>query len=36
MYSEDEERKNGFPGMALGIKQEISEADALIISVNET
>ncbi|WP_299607027.1 NAD(P)H-dependent oxidoreductase [uncultured Aquimarina sp.] len=35
MYSEDEERENGFPGMALGIKQEISEADALIISVNE-
>ncbi|GAA0727507.1 NAD(P)H-dependent oxidoreductase [Aquimarina litoralis] len=35
MYSEDEEREKGFPGMALGIKQEISEADALIISVNE-
>ncbi len=34
MYSEDEE-KNGFPGMALGLKQEISEMDALIISVNE-
>ncbi|SEL87060.1 NAD(P)H-dependent FMN reductase [Aquimarina amphilecti] len=35
IYSEDEERENGFPGMALGLKQEISEADALIISVNE-
>ncbi len=34
MYSEDEEKK-GFPGMALGLKQEISEADALIIAVNE-
>ncbi|EZH72122.1 NADPH-dependent FMN reductase [Aquimarina atlantica] len=34
MYSEDEE-KNGFPGMAMGLNQEISEADALIISVNE-
>ncbi|WP_378176515.1 NADPH-dependent FMN reductase [Aquimarina sp. SS2-1] len=35
MYSEDEERDNGFPGMILGLKQEISEADALIISVSE-
>ncbi|WP_298547695.1 NAD(P)H-dependent oxidoreductase [uncultured Aquimarina sp.] len=35
MYSEDEEKNNGFPGMVLGLKQEISEADALIISVNE-
>ncbi|WP_299223737.1 NAD(P)H-dependent oxidoreductase [uncultured Aquimarina sp.] len=35
MYSEDAEKENGFPGMALGLKQEISEADALIISVNE-
>jgi len=35
MYSEDVEKENGFPGMALGLKQEISEADALIISVNE-
>lgn len=35
MYSEDEEKNNGFPGMTLGLKQEISEADALIISVNE-
>ncbi len=34
MYSEDEE-KNSFPGMAMGLKQQISEADALIISVNE-
>ncbi len=34
MYSEDEE-KNGFPGMTMGLKQEISEVDALIISVNE-
>ncbi len=34
MYSEDEE-KNGFPAMAMGLKQEIYEADALIISVNE-
>ena len=35
MYSEDEEKNNGFPGMTLGLKQEISEVDALIISVNE-
>ncbi|WP_109097545.1 NADPH-dependent FMN reductase [Aquimarina sp. AU58] len=35
MYSEDEEKKAGFPGMVMGLKQEISEADALIISVNE-
>ncbi|WP_108801785.1 NADPH-dependent FMN reductase [Aquimarina sp. Aq107] len=35
IYSEDEEKENGFPGMTLGLKQEISEADALIISVNE-
>ncbi|WP_024770435.1 NADPH-dependent FMN reductase [Aquimarina macrocephali] len=35
MYSEDEEKNNGFPGMVMGLKQEISEADALIISVNE-
>jgi len=35
MYSEDEEKNNGFPGMALALKQEISEADALVISVNE-
>lgn len=34
MYSEDEEKK-GFPAMTRGLKQEISEADALIISVNE-
>ncbi len=34
MYSEDEEKK-GFPAMAMGLKKEISEADALIISVNE-
>ena len=34
IYSEDQE-KNGFPGMVLGLKQEISEVDALIISVNE-
>ncbi|MBQ0734107.1 NADPH-dependent FMN reductase [Aquimarina celericrescens] len=34
MYSEDEE-KNSFPGMAMALKQEISEVDALIISVNE-
>ncbi len=34
MYSEDEEKK-GFPGMAMGLKQEISEADALLISINE-
>lgn len=34
MYSEDEER-NGFPGMGLGLKIEIADADALIISVNE-
>lgn len=35
MYSEDEEKNNGFPGMALGLKQEISEVDTLIIAVNE-
>ncbi|WP_405205845.1 NADPH-dependent FMN reductase [Aquimarina sp. LLG6339-5] len=35
IYSEDEEKENGFPGMTLGLKQEISEADALIVSVNE-
>ncbi len=35
MYSEDEEKKTGFPGMVMGLNQEISEADALIISVNE-
>lgn len=35
MYSEDEEKNNGFPGMVMGLKQEISEAEALIISVNE-
>jgi len=35
LYSEDEEKSNGFPGMTMGLKQEISEADALIISVNE-
>ncbi len=34
MYSEDEEQK-GFSGMLLGLKHEISEVDALIISVNE-
>lgn len=35
MYSEDEEKNNGFPGMIMGLRQEISESDALIISVNE-
>ncbi|MFC5044767.1 NADPH-dependent FMN reductase [Aquimarina hainanensis] len=35
MYSEDYERKNGLPGMALALRQEISEATYLIISVNE-
>ena len=35
IYSEDEEKNNGFPGMILALKQEISAADALIISVNE-
>ncbi len=35
MYSEDEEKTNGFPGLTMGLKQEISEADALIISVSE-
>lgn len=35
MYSEDEEKANGFPGMLLGLLQQISEADAIIISVNE-
>ena len=35
VYSEDDEKKNGFPGMILGLQQEISEADALLVSVNE-
>lgn len=35
VYSEDEEKNNGFPGMIMGLRQEISEVDALIISVNE-
>ncbi|KAA1248083.1 NADPH-dependent FMN reductase [Aquimarina sp. RZ0] len=35
MYSEDEEKNNGFPGMTMGLKQEISEVDALLISVSE-
>ncbi len=35
MYSEDVEKDKGFPGMAMGLKKEISEADALIISVSE-
>ncbi|WP_108868460.1 NADPH-dependent FMN reductase [Aquimarina aquimarini] len=35
MYSEDEEKNNGFPGMAMGLKQDITDTDALIISVNE-
>ncbi len=35
MYSEDEEKNNGFPGMTMALKQEISEVDALLISVNE-
>ncbi len=35
VYSEDEEKQNGFSGMTMGLKQEISESDALIISVNE-
>ncbi|MBP2834213.1 NAD(P)H-dependent oxidoreductase [Aquimarina sp. U1-2] len=34
MYSEDEEKK-GFPAMVMGLKQEISEVDALIISLSE-
>jgi len=34
MYSEDEE-KNGFPAMVMELKNEISEVDALLISVNE-
>ncbi len=34
MYSEDEEKK-GLPAMAMGLNKEISESDALIISVNE-
>ncbi|RZS92563.1 NADPH-dependent FMN reductase [Aquimarina brevivitae] len=34
MYSEDAERE-GFPGMGLGLKQDIKDADALIIAVNE-
>ncbi len=35
MYSEDIEKEKGFPGMTMGLKQEISDADALIISINE-
>jgi len=34
MYSEDEEKK-GFPEMIMALKTEITQADALIISVNE-
>jgi NAD(P)H-dependent FMN reductase len=35
IYSEDVEKNSGFPGMAMGLKQQISEVDALIIAVNE-
>ncbi len=35
IYSEDEEKNNGFPGMILALKQEIKDVDALLISVNE-
>ena len=34
MYSEDVEKK-GFPDMVMGLQQEISEADALIMAINE-
>lgn len=35
IYSEDLEKEKGFPGRILGLKQEISEVDALLIAVNE-
>ncbi len=35
MYSEDEEKINGFPDMLRALYQKIQEADALIIGVNE-
>lgn len=35
IYSEDIENKDGVPGMILALHKEISEADALIIAVNE-
>ncbi|WP_025739702.1 NADPH-dependent FMN reductase [Aquimarina pacifica] len=35
MYSEDEEKNNGFPGILMALNQQISDVDALLISVNE-
>ncbi|MDY8138204.1 NAD(P)H-dependent oxidoreductase [Aquimarina sp. 2201CG5-10] len=35
IYSEDEEKSQGFPEILKNLKEEISEADALIISLNE-
>ncbi len=35
MYSEDEERNNGFPEPLVGFKEGIQKASGLIISVNE-
>ncbi len=35
MYSEDEEKEHGFPGMLMALNQQIADVDALIISVNE-
>lgn len=35
MYSEDEEKNTGFPEITKRLKEEISAADALVISVNE-
>lgn len=35
MYSEDLEKSDGFPGMALALCQDIADADALVISIGE-
>ncbi|WP_378187247.1 NADPH-dependent FMN reductase [Aquimarina sp. W85] len=35
IYSEDLERNEGFPGMALALHQDIADADALVIAVGE-
>ena len=35
MYSEDLEKSDGFPGMALALRQDIADVDALVISIGE-
>ncbi len=35
MYSEDHEKEKGFPENVIQLKEKITKADALIISVNE-